>query len=188
MKRLSGITIIELLISLVIGAAMLTLLAPMLRNAGTGLRQAQAQAEQVQFVTLRGHIRRSFRGIESSGETPLSFVGNPSQMAFFSAFSPAAIPDAIGQRVTVTIQSGTLQAVFEPIDASGVSIGSAQTFSTPFGPDVDLQIRYLPACTSTGWITEWEETRAPRAVEILGEHPRWPLFLIDRPMRLDEVC
>ncbi len=188
MRRLSGITILELLISLVIGAAMLTLLAPMMRNAGTGLRQAEAQAERVQSVILRGHLRRAFRGVESSGREGAAFSGGPVQMTFVSAFSPAAVPEATGQRVTLSLQSGTISASFTTLEENGEKVGQVLSLEAETAGEARLQIRYLPACDQTGWVAEWDASTPPRAVEITGEDPNWPLYLIDRPLRAGESC
>ena len=181
-SRTRGMTLLELLVALVLLAAISTAL---LSATGMGIRtfeRAEQLADQDNGIVTRLQLRRWLRSAASPGlltQIETDFVGSQDGFEFTTLLPSGHAPSAAALRISVERQEQDIVVRIDELNDQS-EVESTLTRTLDVGSS-DLSFRYLQ---SDGiepiWRSEWsEDLQLPLAVRVEAEtSTSWALFLV----------
>jgi len=182
MNRRSGLTLLELLISLAILAMIMAAIAGAM---GLGLRMLDrsaglsATADDIALrVRLRGLIEQALPPAQIA-PFEVAFKGTPTGFAFTTLSAKGMAPQAAALRVRVTV-GAVIGYEVNLLDDAGTETPFVTATLATGAQNVDVE--YYDASLSPGqWLPDWpDDARLPALIRITGEDatPDWPEFTV----------
>jgi type II secretory pathway pseudopilin PulG len=183
-SRSSGLTLLELLLSLAILAFVVAGLASSLRLSIRGWEKTSELSLYDSEVALRIRLRLWLEAAASPGQIadfPVAFSGTGTEFSFTTLSVVSADADASATRVTVRRDNQVLSLRLAELDEDGRE--RAVTERTLAAGLEDVRITYFdPTGEVSGWRTTWDNPdHLPKLVRITaapGSQPFWPEFTV----------
>lgn len=187
MRRLPGITLLEMLVALALTGLVLVLMVQMLQASGRAAASAAGQAALAEQVALRREIRGAFARLLNAPDEGYALTGTAEAMVFHARQRVDAFPDTYAVEVAVDIQAEALVLTRKILDADQAILGlSQQSIALPGA----ARITYLAPCVfAEDWQESWDLTpQTPVAIRIEIEADFWPEFVVARPPMIGDEC
>lgn len=182
----SGLSLLELLIALVLLAAITTgMLAATQFGISVLERSEEISSENNELamrIRLRGWLTRA-SAPNLVTNIPLKFEGSENGFEFTTFANPEFAADSAALRIKVEVRDAKLVCQITPLNDDGEVITEFDRLLTSSAQDVHFS--YYDDGEEPGWRETWEhEARLPRLVRITvdeGSTPFWPEFTVELP-------
>lgn len=188
LRRLPGVSLFEVLVTLVIATLLLGLATSLVNLTGRAHKTTVAAYDVARAVEVRQTFRRAFFFADAQRKIEWDLVAGPTAITFVSDLGIAARPNAIGQKIALELNDRDLTLRRAAIDADGAELAvSSQNVDIV---DHELTLEYLESCAGGGvWVDTWRDSTLPFAVRIISEGEAfWPNYTVFRPLWKGETC
>ncbi|MEO1308536.1 MAG: hypothetical protein AAFV38_11595 [Pseudomonadota bacterium] len=189
MRRLPGITLLEMLVALALTGLVLVLLVQIMQLSGRAAASAAGVRGDAERLAIRREIRGAFAKLLIDPAVGYTLDGDSQRAVFFAKQRIDAFPDAYAVEVDIATGNGQLVLTRKILDANQALLGTSRQVAPLDGGTV--QIEYLPPCLFAGeWQPDWKLDAQPAVAMriIVNEGAFWPDFVIARPPMVQDGC